>query len=306
MLRGYCVNVRRGAVLMMLLGAAAVGVAETPDPRRLAYATSGKWYVQFNEASCVASQEYAALDPATPDPKMMLLFKYSPSGNVLGLFIHRTVKRKGETDQRDVALQFDQRVDVPLSSLRYSNSDKGERWTIDQINLGPGAIEQLRHAHSLTAKMGGAARVYPLLAMERVMATLEKCRQSLNIYWNIDSAIARMEGSDPSRKRKPGPMPPPQPGTPPVAITPPNELFSSDDYPAAAVIAGQSGTTSAEVLINEKGEVKECFVNETSGVATLDVMTCLKMFKAKYHPALDASGKAVRSYDDIRIKWVSG
>lgn len=306
MLSCFCARAGRAAVVLAVLGAQAASAADAQDPRRLAYATSGKWYVQFNEASCVASQEYAALDPATPDPKMMLLFKYSPSGNVLGLFIHRTVKRKGDTDQRDVALQFDQRDDVPLSSLRYSNSDKGERWTIDQINLGPGAIEQLRHAHSLTAKLGGAARVYPLLAMERVMATLEKCRQSLNTYWNIDPAIARMEAADPTRKRKPGPMPPPQPGTPPKAITPPNELFSSDDYPAAAVMARQSGTTSAEVLINEKGEVKECFVNETSGVATLDVMTCLKMFKAKYNPALDASGKAVRSYDDIRIKWVSG
>ena len=100
-------------------------------------------------------------------------------------------------------------------------------------------------------------------------------------------------------------MPPPQPGTPPAAIIPPNGLFSSDDYPAAALKERQSGTTSAELLIDEQGAVKECFINETSGVATLDVMTCLKLSKAKYHPALDASGKAVRSYDDIRIEWVS-
>ena len=305
MLSRYCISGVRAAMLLALLGASGARAADAPDPQRLAYATSGKWNVQFNTASCVAVQGFVALDPATPDPKVELLFEYSPSGNVLGLFIHRTVKHMASTDQRDVALQFDNRPDLPLSSLRYSNSDKREKSTIDQINLGPGAIDQLRHAHALTAKMGGPARVYPLLAMDRVMAALDDCRQSLNAYWNVDSAIARMEAADPGRKRKPGPMPPPQPGTPPVAITPPNRLFSSNDYPAAALLARQSGTTSAELLIDERGDVKECFINETSGVATLDVMTCLKLLKAKYRPALDASGKAVRSYDDMRIKWVS-
>ena len=194
----FSVDTLRPAMTLLLLCAPAAAASDTQDPRRLAYATSGKWNVQFNAASCVAVQGYAALDPATPDPKIVLLFKYAPSGNVLGLFIHRTVKRLGTTDQRDVALQFDNRADLSMSSLRYSNANKGEKHTIDQINLGPGAIEQIRHAHVLTAKLGGPAQVYPLLAMDRVMATLDECRQSLNAYWNIDPAIARMEAADPA------------------------------------------------------------------------------------------------------------
>lgn len=51
-------------------------------------------------------------------------------------------------------------------------------------------------------------------------------------------------------------------------------LFSTDDYPAAALRNGEQGTVSFAVAISSEGRVTHCSITNSSGSASLDVTTC--------------------------------
>ena len=58
------------------------------------------------------------------------------------------------------------------------------------------------------------------------------------------------------------------------------------------------------LLVDETGALKDCTVDETSGIASLDAMGCLVfMERAKFTPARDAAGKPVRSVVSTSITW---
>ena len=83
------------------------------------------------------------------------------------------------------------------------------------------------------------------------------------------------------------------------------ELFSTDDYPSQAVFAEQSGTAKVVGLIDEKGEMADCMVVETSGVAVLDAQTCNKVKeRGKFSPAIGQDGKPAKSVFETRVRWV--
>ncbi|MFL6741962.1 MAG: energy transducer TonB [Sphingomicrobium sp.] len=85
----------------------------------------------------------------------------------------------------------------------------------------------------------------------------------------------------------------------------PRALFSSDDYPAAAVQRKEEGTVRARLTIGTDGRVKACKIMRSSNSEALDTATCaLLMRRAKFAPARDANGNAVEdSYVTPPISW---
>jgi protein TonB len=71
-------------------------------------------------------------------------------------------------------------------------------------------------------------------------------------------------------------------------------LFSADDYPAAAQQKGEEGTVQAALAVDAGGRVTTCTILRSSGSASLDSATCgLLQRRARFIPARDASGTAV-------------
>ena len=57
-------------------------------------------------------------------------------------------------------------------------------------------------------------------------------------------------------------------------------------------------------LIDEKGEMADCAVIETSGIAALDAQTCFIMRKrGKFAPAIGQDGKPAKGVFTQRIRW---
>jgi outer membrane biosynthesis protein TonB len=57
-------------------------------------------------------------------------------------------------------------------------------------------------------------------------------------------------------------------------------------------------------LIDEQGRIADCTVDQTSGVAVLDTMSCYVISRrARFTPALGADGKPVRSAHETRVRW---
>lgn len=81
-------------------------------------------------------------------------------------------------------------------------------------------------------------------------------------------------------------------------------LFSSDDYPSAAVRAGEEGAVGFQLDVGRNGAVAACRIVASSGSAVLDSTTCrLLTMRARFDPARDHKGKPVDDRVSGRIVW---
>ncbi len=96
----------------------------------------------------------------------------------------------------------------------------------------------------------------------------------------------------------------------PEAVTPARakanlvSLFSDQDYPADAVAARQQGDVGFILDVGPNGRVSGCTITRSSGSAVLDDATCrLIRSRARFTPALDATGATVPDRIAGKIKW---
>jgi protein TonB len=81
-------------------------------------------------------------------------------------------------------------------------------------------------------------------------------------------------------------------------------LFSSDDYPASAVRAGEQGSVGFRIEVDKVGRVSGCTVTASSGSAVLDSATCrIVASRARFEPARDRKGRPAVDGFSGRIVW---
>jgi TonB family protein len=89
-----------------------------------------------------------------------------------------------------------------------------------------------------------------------------------------------------------------------VARTPLHQLISVDDYPAAALAAGEQGLVHVVLDIGPDGRVTGCTIVASSRSAQLDSATCrILRSRARFTPARDSLGKAAADRHHQRISW---
>jgi protein TonB len=73
------------------------------------------------------------------------------------------------------------------------------------------------------------------------------------------------------------------------------------------MMEGNTGRVGITLLIDEAGKVGDCMIEETSGYATLDAMSCYTISThARFEPAIGTNGKPVKSAIFQRISWRIG
>jgi TonB family protein len=114
----------------------------------------------------------------------------------------------------------------------------------------------------------------------------------------------------PTAAAPPAPPPPPLPprrrgeARPARAQASLPQLFSSDDYPASALRAGEAGAVGFRVDVGKDGRVAACTVTASSGSTALDSTTCrLLTSRARFSPALDRKGRPTTDSFNGRIVW---
>lgn len=81
-------------------------------------------------------------------------------------------------------------------------------------------------------------------------------------------------------------------------------LFAEKDYPAEARAHRAQGTTGYRLQIGDDGRVEKCDIESPSGNAALDRATCEVITRrSRFVPAVDASGRVVRSAYNGTIHW---
>lgn len=100
------------------------------------------------------------------------------------------------------------------------------------------------------------------------------------------------------------PVPPPTPpASPPTPARQTGGSISDADYPASAIRAEASGTTSVSIQIGANGRVTGCSVTGSSGNGALDTTACsLIQRRFRFAPAT-RNGQPVASTTTRRITW---
>jgi protein TonB len=90
----------------------------------------------------------------------------------------------------------------------------------------------------------------------------------------------------------------------PVPAANPGTWFSNDDYPPAALREQLSGPVSFRIDVDAAGRPTGCTVTASSNAQLLDDATCALMLqRARFTPAIDATGRPVASSWSSRIRW---
>lgn len=82
-------------------------------------------------------------------------------------------------------------------------------------------------------------------------------------------------------------------------------FFSSDDYPASAVVRHQEGKARVLLATDKNGRVITCQVVSSSEIDALDDASCnILKRRGKYEPGLNKAGKPIPAPVLVTIKWV--
>ena len=259
-----------------LTASEAVAAAAAVPGKATLRAPTGKWVIDYAEHQCTATRAFG-----TAAEPLHLLIKPSPGGEVTQIaLIEKGSNFQGV--QQNASLTTSDARTLEVMQLSYGVGDKRFRL----INLNVAQTAAVAASTSLRWN-GGDPDALDVGSMTDVMKILEDCRRDLRQYWSI--------GLEHENGRISGPK----------AENSLTSFFSSDDYPSQAVSRGQQGTAGIILLIDEQGRIRDCMVEQTSGIATLDIMACLVIRKrGKFSPALDRAGKPVKGAYSQRIKWV--
>lgn len=82
-----------------------------------------------------------------------------------------------------------------------------------------------------------------------------------------------------------------------LPTSPSSGWFSPNDYPNDMVRGGYEGNVNFRVIVDATGAPLSCHVQSSTRPQAFDDVVCRQVMKrARFHPALDAAGKPIKSY----------
>jgi hypothetical protein len=280
--------------LMLWVTIAAVPtapVAEASAPETLK--RSGAWVVDYNRDACHLIAQFGA----GPDMIIMRLTRYEPGDWFdLDLYGHRLAN----TDVRSKAtIDFGLRGtpvealttngktgDLPMMHLGSMRLDGWESEEPEEV--GPQLHPQQEAAVSGVAVKIGRKKPFRLDfgSLAKPMEQLRICQADLLKSWGYDPVVQ-------ATLSKP--------------VRPANSSarwLRTSDYPPGAVAKGQNGIVQFRLDVESDGRIAGCHVLARTSPDVFADTTCRAVSRrAKLQPALDATGKPVRSYYVQKVHW---
>lgn len=140
--------------------------------------------------------------------------------------------------------------------------------------------------NSLSVEVSGVSSslLLELGSMGEPLKALRTCTDELLEHWGLDAAAQRTLQ---------------RPATP---LTTPQRWFDVTSYPDNAM--GVNGYVQFRLTVDEAGAVQDCAIPSAIKGSVLAQATCVTLTRrARFKPAIDRSGKAVKSYYADTVRW---
>lgn len=160
----------------------------------------------------------------------------------------------------------------------------------DDIPLPTITPEQEDAVSSLTYQFNGRKPVrLELGSMRATLKALRTCTTNLVKSWGLDPEVQAKLTKQATPVGSPG------------------SWLRSSDYPADMIAQGKNGWVRFRLGVNEAGVVTDCTVQQKMNPVEFNTVSCKLLTKrARFDPALDASGKPVKSYFLGSVLWKIG
>jgi Gram-negative bacterial TonB protein C-terminal len=299
-------NMRRlVAKLVMSISSAAVvlvqpALAETAEPIRLK--PTSKWIADYQLDGCRMMRQFGEGD----DKAIIIMNRFAPSdyfqltlaGNLFKREFKGAVKLQFGSNEAGQEIDFLPGTFAEMPALLAGH-----------VRLAPMTKQEIKEREKLKPPMYiplsplGAAReksvtflkvdkplkksvILELGAMDKPMAALSTCIDDLVRSWGVDPEKHK------SLTRR---------------ATPTNNVgnwVTTGDYPSKMLEAGQPAIVNFRLLVDEKGAVAGCFIQQTTRAKEFDNAVCKSITRrAKFDPALDQDGKPLLSYYNNTVRF---
>lgn len=273
---------------------AAAIAASVQTPPAAPLTPTEKWVVNFADAQCLATRNYGSR--AEP---LMLGLKAPPLGDVLQIVIVRP--GTADPDQVPGMVIVDGRPPIRTTLFQYGVASTKRKALL--VNIPRSEIEPLRSATRIQVRVSdpgeqirasrlkkGATHIdlsFALTQMAPLLKTMDDCVGDLQQVWKVTPESTAIPGG--------------QMQGPTGSLS---GVFTSDDYPAEALLGNQTGSVRFALLVDESGRIADCTIVETSGVAALDAQSCaIARDRARFTPGRDAAGKPSKGAFLQRVTW---
>lgn len=284
------------AGLFMTVTAAAYPIEITPpwadkEPspikapeRPSAIVPADRWEVEGANGRCIASRRFG--DPADP---ITISFKTVLFSGVSVIIIEPQRIRNSLPpllQQRETgAFVSNERV-PKFTTMRIARLKDGKQVT--NFSMKRDAFLAMRAAGELWTYSKNHNRYVKLPAMDDVGKLLDSCEE----------ALAESLGLPVAEQRRLAVLPVEKSGKP---------VFNTNDYPRGALIQNKGASTVVAVMVEADGQASRCHIVDRSNVPELDQRTCTVLMKrARFSPAVDTAGRAVRALSPVRVTWLIG
>lgn len=272
----------------------------------LSVAPSSKWIVNYADDSCRLARSFGK------DKRQiyLMLDRFQPESRVRATLVGKPVR--AISSARKISFRFgsngpEQSRSFVTGDMKDGNpalmvngalliAETGEmKAQVDDDILGEeGAPESVAVDPSINdqvqfVEVGAPGRPAFRLetgAMGAPLAALANCTDDLLRGWGVDAEAHKTL----SRRA--------------IPVGDPRKWLSSNDYPEVMRLRGEQGIVHFRLIVDETGTAKSCHIQQSTRPREFDDAVCKGIMKrARFDPALDASGKPLASYYVNRVRF---
>ncbi len=237
---------------------------------------SGPWHIEYADSMCLLSRPYVA------KPEVRLIIKPSMIGDKLELIVMTAKTNLRPRRSGGVAMaNAEEPVADELSYSAYSTA-KARLVRIRSAKESL-TLAALRDTLTIDAK-GEVSHRFSLPGLQRARPALNACLDQLRAIYKVSPTDLAPIATEPK-----------------ASVV---SFFSTSDYPIPALRKNESGTVGVLLWIEPSGRVSTCEVIEPIASEALEQQTCNVLTRrARFTPAKDAAGNAIRAPSTARITW---